>query len=1397
MKRILSMILSLIMLVAVIPAQSITVYAENVENLTAELFNIYIPAEEFRFNPYYYRIDEFIGNSTVVRIPPEINGVPVKEITGKAFYRNENVTKIVVPEGVEVIGTQAFFGCTNLKSLELPDSLTYIDYDIISLTEMFDNPDNWDDHCFYIGPYLLGIDTFNICGEIHETPVEEIRVKPGTRIMAANDIIGNKYTWAAKRLVLPKSIEYIGRDIINQGTGHAPDDPNWINGPQNQKIHTYLGYIGKYLVGEPNGLDESEIPINVEIKPGTEVIPECFFSEIDYIRSVVTPESLKRIPYACFAGNGVIEKVRLPYVEKIGDGAFSGCQSLHTVQLSEDLTELGAAFATCYALEFIEIFGKVKTIKEATFSSCKSLNNIVIHKGIEKIEHHAFYNCESLTDIYYTGSEQDWKNIDIAPLAFEDANNNEEITIHYNHVPVKRSYEDPIYIPETINEVTITGKGTAYGRYRVYDLWGNPAKNMVVEYTIDGLGKDKTLSDELGFVLVDIKGITEDNEYNITFGGLGITESNGVLKVNVEPLKFTSEFEATFTEGVNVGIGIGVGGSIGNLEAEATLAEIGASGSMSRGISLTQEYEGGKNKVTVSSKQNLEGALDASAGLFAGVETDLGVNVKASAGDVSVGGKVGSVAGVSFEVDDFSLDDEDDVEGVTKFVLCAILDTMGSNAVAREIIKKLGFEINAYEAGNTASLNAGANIGVIGIEGDYADAGITLGGINASSVWSNSSKTSADGTVKYSSSLKAGTDGKIFKFGLKTKGKGKLSGGSAFVAPENLSNNVKLSATRDESSALVDISLTGTDADSKKILWDKSSQEKNFTISYPSESVENITHQDWNLYSFSRGNKAFFTVDEWENAVKTMLDSGEKAKYHTSKAVKQGFDLEISASVKLLAEIGGSKGVSGITSYEYDVENGIYENGEIFVQSVNTIEEQVKDNLITFDDLMDMAEEKMKEELSKLFDIVKDKVDGVIDAGKAKLEYIGDGISAAIKKTKEDMAPAAVLAGTLMDDGETEILRFITVSTPCIVIAEDNEGNEISDFSSSPMLLTLFYTDEELSTSGVNDTDGIKLLMWNGELGAYSVVEAEHDDVSGCFSALITKPGQYVLGYDAFPPVITDFEYNYNNINPEITGIITDESGIGGMSLVINGEEEITVDNICEYYDASSGRFLYPVSHLEDGGYSFELTVTDVFGNTEHGWAYCELYRNTAHISDLTLPEELFPGSKITAFVEDDYGIYNAFLNAEYTDENGDKKLYYAKMYEVYDSERDENCYCAELPGIPAETEFDAWISVFSYYGKKTEGERTTLRMSPVSIVIDEVLSGCVSVVCSNPYQLSDATLYAAAYDADGRFLKAQTADVSENVFFTDLPDGALVRAFLWKDMKPVCESAVYTVEEE
>ena len=75
----------------------------------------------------YYSV-KYVEKSveTTVIIPSTYNGLPVKVIEDNAFYNCTNITSISLPDSITHIGVSAFNNCTNLVNINIPESVIKI-----------------------------------------------------------------------------------------------------------------------------------------------------------------------------------------------------------------------------------------------------------------------------------------------------------------------------------------------------------------------------------------------------------------------------------------------------------------------------------------------------------------------------------------------------------------------------------------------------------------------------------------------------------------------------------------------------------------------------------------------------------------------------------------------------------------------------------------------------------------------------------------------------------------------------------------------------------------------------------------------------------------------------------------------------------------------------------------------------------------------------------------------------------------------------------------------------------------------------------------------------------------------------------------------------------------------
>jgi hypothetical protein len=103
-------------------------------------------------------------------------------------------------------------------------------------------------------------------------------------------------------------------------------------------------------------------------------------------------------------------------VQIIGNGAFSDCDCLETIELSQGITSIEQyAFYGCKKLKTITLPASLRSIGRNTFEGCSSLTEIEIPQGITELEGQLFTGCSSLTSVTIPSSVAN-----ISSFAFAD-----------------------------------------------------------------------------------------------------------------------------------------------------------------------------------------------------------------------------------------------------------------------------------------------------------------------------------------------------------------------------------------------------------------------------------------------------------------------------------------------------------------------------------------------------------------------------------------------------------------------------------------------------------------------------------------------------------------------------------------------------------------------------------------------------------------------------------------------------------------------------------------------------------------------------------------------------------------------------------------------------------------
>ena len=282
----------------------------------------------------------------------------VTTIAQRAFWGCTGLTNIRIPDSVTTIGQSAFWGCTGLTNIDLPISITTIGSEAFSGTSWYNNqPD---------GMVYAGVVALKYKGTMPEGT--HITLNEGTSVIA--EWAFNSCT-GLTGITIPNSVVTIGSYAF-QGC---------IN-------------LNNILVNEGNENYDSRENCNAIIKTASNTL-------IIGCQSTIIPNSVTYIGHSAFEGCTELKSIEIPNsVISIGHDAFRGCNQLSSITIPNSVTVLSSGIlAKCENLTSIILPNSITEIGSEALYECSRLTNIIIPNSIITIDYLAFGNCSSLRSI--------------------------------------------------------------------------------------------------------------------------------------------------------------------------------------------------------------------------------------------------------------------------------------------------------------------------------------------------------------------------------------------------------------------------------------------------------------------------------------------------------------------------------------------------------------------------------------------------------------------------------------------------------------------------------------------------------------------------------------------------------------------------------------------------------------------------------------------------------------------------------------------------------------------------------------------------------------------------------------------------------------------------------------
>lgn len=322
-------------------------------------------------------ITDYTGNTSSVSIPATIKGLPVT-----------------------AIGDNAFRDCTSLSTITIPDSVIKVGREAFWNTAFLNNKQNWDSDVLYLGDILL---------DVNYTKKGSLVIKDGTRVIADYALYMSS---SITDVTIPASVKYVGDSAF--ALCRKLDTISVT--ARNQNLSSVDGVLynkdKSTLICYPNGKGNLEYDIPKTVK----TINAGAFMYCDNLQSITVPNTVTSIGKEAFAYCEALTKAIIPTsVTIISDGMYDHCGALNEIVFHDNITKIGEnAFKWCSSLNSITLPAKLVEIAPTAFDQCRYLKSISIPNTVKTVGDGAFHDCGNLSNVYYEGTESQWKKVSIA-----------------------------------------------------------------------------------------------------------------------------------------------------------------------------------------------------------------------------------------------------------------------------------------------------------------------------------------------------------------------------------------------------------------------------------------------------------------------------------------------------------------------------------------------------------------------------------------------------------------------------------------------------------------------------------------------------------------------------------------------------------------------------------------------------------------------------------------------------------------------------------------------------------------------------------------------------------------------------------------------------------------------
>ena len=314
-------------------------------------------------------------------VPSFLEGKAVVGVNANVFKDCAGLTGLILPDTVEYIDVNAFYGCEELTRVRWSAGLKKIDEGAFRYTglETLVLPE---------GVTILGANAFSY------TNLKSVSLPSTVAKMTATNEKSDANPFAFCENL--EEIYVAEGNKVYKSEGNCVmrrEDNTLVVGCKASKIPSYTEHIGRSAF-QGAALESVALP------EGVTSIEDSAFAHNDRLKEITLPQSLTSIGKTVFFWCAALESIALPDgVTSVGDKAFSTCISLKELALGAELLNAGCGLTEfCVALEKITVSENNESFSDEGNCLTRKADNTVIAgcasskipAGTEQIGEYAF-----------------------------------------------------------------------------------------------------------------------------------------------------------------------------------------------------------------------------------------------------------------------------------------------------------------------------------------------------------------------------------------------------------------------------------------------------------------------------------------------------------------------------------------------------------------------------------------------------------------------------------------------------------------------------------------------------------------------------------------------------------------------------------------------------------------------------------------------------------------------------------------------------------------------------------------------------------------------------------------------------------------------------------------------